>query len=90
MPLDDGFKCLRIIREEHKNLPLSIIVYSSSPHPTDVTRSYALGANLYIQKPSSYKDILITIETVLRMDWSDPMEITNNHFIDGKYIPFRA
>jgi CheY-like chemotaxis protein len=90
MPHPDGFECLRAIRESQKSRHLPVIVYSSSPHPTDVMRSYGLGANLYIKKPSSYKDILRTLEQVLQMDWSNPMEITNNHFIDGKHVPFRA
>ena len=89
MPGADGFHCLKEIRETLQLRRLPVIVYTSSPHDADVIKSYGLGANLYIKKPSSYGDIKATISKVLAMNWNDPHEITSQMFVNGKYIPFK-
>ena len=90
MPVLDGKRCLRHIRNTLHLKQLPIVVYSSSPHPHDVMVSYRLGANLYVKKPDSYGDIVRTIKQIMKMDWNKPDKIASQFFIDNKYVPFRA
>jgi CheY-like chemotaxis protein len=54
LPLVSGHQVLTEIRncESTKNVP--VVVFSSSDAPEDVSRSYAGGANTYIQKPIEF------------------------------------
>lgn len=90
MPVMDGRKCLRFIRNTLQLKDLPIIVYSSSASPRDMLASYKLGANLFVKKPDSYGDIVRTIKQIMKMDWSKPCQIASQFFVDNKYVPFRA
>jgi len=49
MPGIDGFQFLQWLRRSvHKRIP--VVMRSSSPVTTDVTKAYALGANSYVVK----------------------------------------
>jgi CheY-like chemotaxis protein len=90
MPGTDGFQCLREIRKTLHIRRVPVVVYTSSPNDKDVMKSYGLGANLFIKKPSRFSEIKATISQVFNMNWEDPEEITNSMFVEGRYIPFKA
>jgi CheY-like chemotaxis protein len=90
MPIVDGKKCLRIIRNTLKLKQLPIIMYSSSSHRIDVADCYKLGAHLYVKKPDSYGAIIRTIKQIMCLDWQHPSTIASHFFIDNNYVPFRA
>jgi CheY-like chemotaxis protein len=50
MPGLSGWELLRQIRQEPRMKQLPVVVVSSSDHPDDVERSYALGANSVLLK----------------------------------------
>lgn len=88
IPGKNGEQCLKEIRTQSKFYDLPIIVYSSSYKPSTIERSYELGASLYIRKPSSFDEITLILKKLLQLDWNQWKEITSNHFVDGKYVPF--
>lgn len=90
MPCTNGYECLKAIRSQSRFHALPIIIYSCSGKEMDVTYSYGLGANLYMRKPSSYQGLLNDIRKVLQLEWKHPKEVTNSHFVGGKYVPFTA
>jgi CheY-like chemotaxis protein len=53
MPNMDGFETLAAIRSIGISQLAPVIVYSTSSCHEDVAKSYKLGANCFIQKPSS-------------------------------------
>lgn len=57
MPDIDGFDFLTRLRATPKTKLTPCVVYTTSLDHADVKRSYELGANSYIVKPISYKDI---------------------------------
>jgi CheY-like chemotaxis protein len=58
LPRVDGLEVLRRVRAEERTRLLPVVVLTSSAEESDLVRSYALGANSYVQKPVSFTDFL--------------------------------
>ena len=54
MPLKNGLECLREIRSNHGWSNIRIIMLSTSALPEQIELAYESGADLYLQKPTSY------------------------------------
>ena len=77
MPVIDGFECLRLIRSKTEFNQLCIIVYSTSVNSADVSKARNLGADGFLQKPSSYGNLRKAFLQILDTDWSDPCSQLN-------------
>jgi len=68
LPLVSGFEVLAWLREQPglKNLP--VVVFSSSDQPEDKAMASELGANDFVQKPSSALEFPKVVER-LRQRW---------------------
>jgi len=51
MPKMDGLEVLRQIKSDARLKAIPVIMFTSSHEPTDVSRSYELGANAFVVKP---------------------------------------
>ena len=51
LPFKSGHQVLEWIRQQPEFESLVVVVLTSSGEPTDVSKSYALGANSYVIKP---------------------------------------
>jgi two-component system response regulator len=51
LPLMSGHEVLAWIRAQRQLEGLTVVVLTSSSEPSDVRRSYSLGANSYLAKP---------------------------------------
>ena len=69
MPVKNGFQILTEIREEERLRSVPVIMYSTSSEKGAVKISFELGANLYVIKPDTIKNIKMMIEHVLAIDW---------------------
>ncbi|MDQ7822638.1 MAG: response regulator [Candidatus Eremiobacteraeota bacterium] len=66
LPRTDGFEVLRKIRRDDRTRLLPVVVLSSSGEEDDILRSYELGANSYIEKPtdfSRFEEIIMSLAT---------------------------
>ena len=88
MPCKNGIQCLQELKDDINYRSIPVIVYSTSSSPLDVNQAYGFGANLYIQKPAVYKDLLETLLQVFNMNWSNPQDITLKYYTENKYKPF--
>ena len=59
-----GLEVLAELKSDGDLLTIPVVVLSSSRHPTDVDRSYALHANGYIVKPVGLDDFVGAIKTI--------------------------
>lgn len=57
LPLKSGHEVLEWIRHEPALENLIVIVLTSSSEPVDVTRAYKLGANSYVVKPPTVRQL---------------------------------
>ena len=69
MPGKNGFEVLFEIRafEKFKNLP--VVIFSTSNDDSVISKSFTMGASLYITKPLEFKDLIALLKKVLSFDW---------------------
>ncbi|MFK5954103.1 MAG: ATP-binding protein, partial [Desulfobacterium sp.] len=67
MPEMDGFRVCEILREAYGMDQLPIILLTARNQVTDLVQGFAGGANDYVTKPFSKKELIARIETQLRL-----------------------
>jgi CheY-like chemotaxis protein len=65
MPLKNGFQCLQEIKGNAKWKGIRTIVYSTSAHPQQIEKAYQDGADLFLQKSTSYVDFKQSLQKCL-------------------------
>jgi len=75
MPVKNGFDTLAAIRQSEKLAGLCIIMYSTSDNGADIEKAQHAGANGYVQKPYSHKNLKAVLTKILAMDWKNPCEV---------------
>lgn len=88
MPKKTGLDCLVDIRAQRHFSRLPIVIFSSSRESRFMDSSYGYGANLYYSKPTSFNELIRGLSKLLKMDWDDPLTITNDHFIGNKFVAY--
>lgn len=64
MPKKDGREVLREIKSDPKYRRIPIIVMTTSNAEIDISNTYDLGVNSYIQKPVRYAELVEVIKTL--------------------------
>lgn len=65
MPKKSGFEVCEALRADASLAGLKIIMLTAKGRDTEVTKGLALGANAYITKPFSTKDLVVQIKSFL-------------------------
>lgn len=73
LPRRDGFQVLQWVRQESPNRDLPIIVLTSSPLGSDLTRAYQLGATSYFVKSLDLQDF-VSFAKVVHQFWTNPKD----------------
>jgi len=64
MPKKDGREALEEIKSNPSFRKIPVIVLTTSSAKTDVTKSYDLGVNSFIQKPDRFNELVETMRVV--------------------------
>ena len=75
MPVKNGMECLEEIKNTDKLKDFIIAIYSTSSSEKDIEETFVKGANIYINKPSNFKQLKKIIDKVLKINWQ--YQITN-------------
>ena len=62
MARQNGFETLELVRNTPTFAHLPVVMLTTSSDLTDRQRSLALGANQYLTKPTSYKQLVLLVE----------------------------
>lgn len=81
LPGSDGFSILRTIRSEHPVTP--VIMLTAKGDENDRVKGLKLGADDYVVKPFSIRELLARIEAVLRRSPERPRVIENIALDEG-------
>jgi PleD family two-component response regulator len=76
-----GFDILRQLRSTKDCKQIPVIIYSSKQHSNIVKKCFDLGANMFIEKPHTYKGIERMIRKIVAMDWSRGSRLREHGFI---------
>ncbi len=77
MPQTDGFDVLRHIKNSPHLRNIPVIILSSSDRMDDIEKAYAMGANAYVQKPSTIENMLSFISS-LSSFWLEKVKFCSN------------
>ncbi len=66
LPRVDGFQFLQRMRSDERLRTIPVIILSTSNEPSDIIRSYALGANSYIVKPVEFERFVDAVRNIVR------------------------
>ncbi len=69
LPAENGMDCLKRIRASSVWNHVPIIMYSAHLHTEWIEHCTREKANLYVQKPKDYNQIVTTLRKVLEYDW---------------------
>ena len=70
MPRKNGHECLKEIRKLDNLSEVPVVIYSTSMSGEQIDKTYNAGANLYIQKPTSFKALRQIAENVFTLNWN--------------------
>jgi CheY-like chemotaxis protein len=70
MPRLNGFDVLRWVRAQENLRGVVVIMFTASAHPDDIGQACDLGANAFVQKPSSHAE-LVSFLRQLKGFWHD-------------------
>lgn len=69
MPIKNGMECLKEIKADKRLQHIIVAIYSTSSSEQDVENTFINGANIYINKPSSFKALKKAVAKVLKVNW---------------------
>lgn len=69
MPKKNGIECLNEIKTHSKMSEIAIAIYSTSASEEDIEETFVLGANIYIKKPSNFKQLKKVLSEVVSINW---------------------
>ncbi|MCH2123918.1 MAG: response regulator transcription factor [Pirellulaceae bacterium] len=81
LPGTSGAEVLRAVRTDHPTVP--IIMLTAQGTEKDRVQGLESGADDYVVKPFSVKELLARVEAVLRRSPERPSDITQIHFTGG-------
>jgi len=64
LPGVDGFEVLKELKNDSFTKWIPVVILTSSPKEEDCKRCYELGANAYVVKPSSFKELVELTKTI--------------------------
>jgi DNA-binding response OmpR family regulator len=65
MPNKSGYEVCQILRADPARAGLKIIMLTAKGRETEVAKGVALGADLYVTKPFSTKELVAQVKTLL-------------------------
>ena len=74
MPRKDGREALGEIKSDHDLRSIPIVVLTTSKQEEDILRSYDVGANSYVTKPVTFKE-LVEVMKSLGKYWLEIVEL---------------
>lgn len=82
LPNHNGFEILRALREHRPGTP--VIILSARGEEADRVKGLKLGADDYVVKPFSVRELLARVEAVLRRSPERPKQVRCVAFPDGE------
>lgn len=88
MPIKGGKQALAEIKTDQELKDIPAVMLSTSDHPHDIEETFNKGANLYIQKPNSFRSFIHILKKVFMLHWTKVLTNPVKHmfFVSEKNI----
>ena len=70
MPVKNGLKCLEEIKTDDTLKDIPTVILSTSDNTKDVERTFSAGANLYVPKPFSFRNMVLLLKKIFMLKWT--------------------
>ncbi|WP_433811623.1 response regulator [Flavobacterium johnsoniae] len=70
MPVKDGKQALEEIKKDDELRDIPAVMLSTWDHPSDIEDAFGKGADLYVQKPSSFAGFVLVLKKVFLLHWA--------------------
>lgn len=70
MPLMSGLECLQHLRQVESYKEIPVVIYTTSGNDQDIDDARTYGANAFMKKPNSMKELKKNISSLISIDWS--------------------
>jgi len=67
MPKKSGYEVCEALRADPANVGLQIVMLTAKGRDTEVAKGLAIGADAYVTKPFSTKDLVVRVKSMLGM-----------------------
>ena len=81
MPLKNGHECLEEIRSNDELKDSPVIIYSTSSSLQHIDETYKRGADFYVPKPDSFKELKWIANKILSLDWAEHIRPRREKFV---------
>jgi len=68
MPRKNGFEALSEIRQNDRFKNIPVVILSTASNPDVIEKTFHLGANYFVKKPSTFSKLIDAISAVLSLD----------------------
>jgi CheY-like chemotaxis protein len=88
MPVKGGKEALAEIKSDKELKEIPAVMLSTSNNPDDIEETFKKGANLYVQKPSSFTGFILILKKVFILHWTKALlnPVKNIFFVSEKNI----
>lgn len=66
MPDVDGYEICEFVKSDEKFAETKVVFLSAKSKVSDIQKGYDLGADLYVTKPFSTRDLLVKVKELLK------------------------
>lgn len=80
MPNKNGMETLKELRQVKNLASIPVVIYSTSSNEADLEDTYRLGANLYVEKPYSYSELVQVLSEILALDLKEMLHMTREEY----------
>ena len=64
LPCKDGREVLSEVKADPDLAKIPVVIFTTSQSSSDISRSYELGANCYVQKPGNLRDFFAVVQSM--------------------------
>lgn len=88
MPVKGGKKALEEIKKDDDLRDIPAVMLSTWDHPADIEDTFVKGADLYVQKPSSFAGFVLVLRKVFLLHWAKALlrPVISLFFVSEKNI----
>ena len=83
MPRKDGRETIRDLKSDPRYRRIPVIALTTSSASDDIGFSYSVGVNCYITKPTTFRDLVDTLDALGKF-WFDMVELPSKASHGGK------
>ena len=70
MPVKNGLECLEEIKTDETLKDIPTVILSTSDNVKDVEKTFNAGANLYVPKPYSFRNMVLLLKKIFMLKWA--------------------